>query len=423
MSKKKQELVKKEEAQITPEFTDEKIKDFIRMQIGDEVFSKLEDRQIEYFLQMAHLYNLNPFKREIYLLPFKVYEYDPDLKKKIDTGRYDVSIVIGYETYLKRAERSGKLAGWRVWTEGDRTRGMLKGCIEIYRKDWVKPFYHEVDYSEYSNGKTFWSGKPKTMIKKVAIAQGFRLAFPEEVGGLPYIEEEISQNMQQIEQQEGTLEERIEEIKELIQDERIDDKTRDIVNSALAKGISEGMAIKYIERLKKKIKEASIEQETAKETTKENKAKDTKEDKDVEEENKTDAVGNTEEIDNNTIATDKQKQIFKNRILKSHTLEEADRRIFKDMFTKYPSHAIKEGLRVVNERKEIEEALGFKGNNKCPAEILSFVSAIKDIEHRNKVIEGLKGIVDEPDIRSPQGINRTIVKATEILGNLDKKEV
>ena len=32
---------------------------------------------------------------------------------------------------------------------------------------------------------------PEFMIKKVCIGQGFRLAFPNELGGLPYLQEEI----------------------------------------------------------------------------------------------------------------------------------------------------------------------------------------------------------------------------------------
>ena len=32
---------------------------------------------------------------------------------------------------------------------------------------------------------------PNFMLKKVAIAQGFRLAFPDELGGLPYLAEEL----------------------------------------------------------------------------------------------------------------------------------------------------------------------------------------------------------------------------------------
>ena len=36
-----------------------------------------------------------------------------------------------------------------------------------------------------------WREKPGTMLKKVAIAQAFRLAFPDEMGSLPYTAEEM----------------------------------------------------------------------------------------------------------------------------------------------------------------------------------------------------------------------------------------
>ena len=90
---------------------------------------------------------------------------------------------------MKRAENSGQLAGWRVWTEG--TGADLKSCIEIKRKDWEQPFYHEVFLDEYTQNNSMWKTKPRTMIKKVAIAQGFRLAFPVELGGIPYTADEM----------------------------------------------------------------------------------------------------------------------------------------------------------------------------------------------------------------------------------------
>ena len=59
------------------------------------------------------------------------------------------------------------------------------------------PFVHEVFYSEYVQ-KTregivnkFWQ-KAQTMTKKVAMAQGFRLCFSDELGGMPYTKEEVS---------------------------------------------------------------------------------------------------------------------------------------------------------------------------------------------------------------------------------------
>lgn len=140
------------------------------------------DQELTYGLQVAKTFNLNPIKREIYFVKY---------------GVEPMAILTGYEVYLKRAERSGQWAGMKDWTEGSLKDDNLKACIEVYRKDWVKPLCHEVDYSEYVQRKKdgtinrFWSTKPKTMIKKVAIAQAFRLAFPCEFDGMPYTSDEV----------------------------------------------------------------------------------------------------------------------------------------------------------------------------------------------------------------------------------------
>lgn len=145
------------------------------------------DKELTMFLQIAKLNQLNPLKREIYLVKYKV-----------DTP---ASILTGYEVYLKRAERSGKYLGFKVWIEG--TGEEMKACIEVRHKDWNEPLYHEVDYSEYVQMRwdkvlrkqvpnKFWKEKPKTMLKKVAISQGLRFAFPDELAGLPYVREEIN---------------------------------------------------------------------------------------------------------------------------------------------------------------------------------------------------------------------------------------
>lgn len=132
------------------------------------------------FLNISQAFGLNPFKREIYCSKY---------------GN-QTSIIVGYETYIKRAERSGQLDGWNVVTEGKVDDKSLKAIITIYRKDRKYPFVHEVYYSEYvqltrDNAVTkFWQ-KSFTMIKKVAMAQGFRLCFSDELGGIPYTKEEM----------------------------------------------------------------------------------------------------------------------------------------------------------------------------------------------------------------------------------------
>lgn len=139
--------------------------------------------QKEQFIELCVAMNLNPFKREIYGVGFKD----------------KFNIIVGYEVYLKRADSTKLCTGWRVRTEGSVKDKNLKAIIEIHRKDYTIPFIHEVDFAEYEqihyrNGalvQGMWQTKPKTMIKKVAVAQGFRLAFPNDFSGMPYIEEEL----------------------------------------------------------------------------------------------------------------------------------------------------------------------------------------------------------------------------------------
>jgi len=145
--------------------------------------NKLNKDEANRFYEIAKAYNLDPFKREIH-----VSKYGPEC-----------SIIMGYEVYLKRAEDTGLLDGWKVWTKGSVKTGDLKGCIEIHRKDRKHPFYWEVDFDEFV-AKTkegvitkFWQ-KARFMIRKVAISQGFRLCFPKDLGGMPYTADELGQD-------------------------------------------------------------------------------------------------------------------------------------------------------------------------------------------------------------------------------------
>ncbi|NUM42926.1 MAG: phage recombination protein Bet, partial [Leptospiraceae bacterium] len=159
------------------------------------VASNLTKEERENFLQIAMDFNLNPFKREIYCTSYGQGEW-----KK-------TSIIIGYEVYIKRAERTGQLDGWNVTTTGSVQGNDLKAIITIHRKDRKFPFVHEVEYSEYVQTvidkdskklrpNKIWSEKPITMLKKVATAQGFRLCFSDELGGIPYDNSELPGTME-----------------------------------------------------------------------------------------------------------------------------------------------------------------------------------------------------------------------------------
>lgn len=178
--------------------------------MGHGTAEKLSDFQKELFLETAKAFDLNPLKREIHAVPYEVWEYDKQKGKKVPTGKYDMSIVTGYEVYLKRAERSGLHQGYKVTTERLMTPAIdqdgniktnsqggiiktidIKACVWVYRRGFQEPFYHEVYWSEYKQNNNMWKTKGQTMIKKVAICQAFRLCYPDEFGGMPYAPEEI----------------------------------------------------------------------------------------------------------------------------------------------------------------------------------------------------------------------------------------
>ena len=146
---------------------------------------KLQPSEKAMFIQIAQLYGLNPFKREIYC---NVYGQG---------DKRQCSIITGYEVYLKRADRIGKLDGWETTLAGKVSDGSLSATVIIYRKDWSHPFKHTVYYREVvqttkeGNPNRFWKTQPTFMTRKVAVAQAFRLCFPDEFGGMPYTNDEM----------------------------------------------------------------------------------------------------------------------------------------------------------------------------------------------------------------------------------------
>ena len=142
-------------------------------------YPSLTKEQFNLFVATARECCLNPVKREVYAVVYNDYK----------SGEKKMNIITGYEVYLKRAERTGKLNGWECHIDGQGNQ--MKAVVTIDRKDWEHPFKHEVYMSEYNTGKSLWSTKPITMLKKVAMAQAFRLAFPDELGGMPYTSDEL----------------------------------------------------------------------------------------------------------------------------------------------------------------------------------------------------------------------------------------
>ena len=73
---------------------------------------------------------------------------------------------------------------------------LVGGWAEVYRKDYSHPIRVEVAFEEYArttkDGKLMnnWATMPATMIRKVALVQALREAFPGEMSGM-YVPEEM----------------------------------------------------------------------------------------------------------------------------------------------------------------------------------------------------------------------------------------
>ena len=187
------------------------IKDLDSFLFGHNLTEKLNEQQLKMCKATALTWGLNPLKREIHFIPYEVIEskYNSQLKKleKTKTGKYDVNIVIGYESYIKRAEDSGLLKGWKLQlikegqitrkipkkggTTWDKKNGEYKAVQTIYRSDWDIPFEYEDWLSECMETGPIWQNKPKFMFRKTVISKGFRLCFTRELGGMPYTAEEL----------------------------------------------------------------------------------------------------------------------------------------------------------------------------------------------------------------------------------------
>lgn len=164
----------------------------------------LNEKQIKQFVAVAGAFGLNPWKREIYAVTFKNQD-----------GGYDMSIVTGYETYIKRAEMNPYYDGYEIEFKGSFKKGTVTkngkngsynvqallpdgevSCVcKVFRKDRQHPVVEEVFFDEYDQRNSMWQSKPRTMLKKCAIVSAFRKAFPIDFGGMPYTTDELPEEM------------------------------------------------------------------------------------------------------------------------------------------------------------------------------------------------------------------------------------
>jgi len=137
----------------------------------------VNDQEILMFIALCKFQKLNPFLKEAYLIKY---------------GNAPASIITGKEAFTKRAAKNPKYEGHETGISED---GLI-AWAKVYVKGYRVPIQVNVDFEEYvgkkGDGSTNkqWTVKPKTMLKKVALVQALREAFPEELGGM-YAQEEV----------------------------------------------------------------------------------------------------------------------------------------------------------------------------------------------------------------------------------------
>lgn len=153
----------------------------------------VSDQEVVMFIQLCKYQKLNPFLNEAYLVKF---------------GSKPAQIIVSKEAFMKRAEAheqyNGMMAGIIVEREGELVdlEGAIKlkddklvgGWAEVYRKDRSTPVTVKISYDEFSKGQATWKSMPMNMIRKTAVVNALREAFPDNVGAMYTEEEELPSN-------------------------------------------------------------------------------------------------------------------------------------------------------------------------------------------------------------------------------------
>ncbi len=155
---------------------------------------KLNAMEFSAFVGLGKATGLNPFLKEIWSIKYS----DKDAAQ----------IFIGRDGYRKAAQKNpdydyhqsdavysndnfevvnGEIRhSYKLTNRGD----LIGAYCSVKRHSSSRPVYVYVPLSEYDTGRSVWSGKKTTMIKKVAEAQALRSAFQEQFGGT-YGEDEL----------------------------------------------------------------------------------------------------------------------------------------------------------------------------------------------------------------------------------------
>ena len=161
----------------------------------------LTPKQVGMALSLIKGRDLNPLANEVYIVAYR--------KKN---GGTEFSLIVSKEAFLKRANRNPQLEGFEagivVINESglqEERKGALVlpndelvgGWARVYRKDFRVPVEVYVSMKEYNKSQNTWNSMPATMIRKTALVNALREAFPEDLGNM-YTEDDGGETFDRI---------------------------------------------------------------------------------------------------------------------------------------------------------------------------------------------------------------------------------
>ena len=163
----------------------------------------VDDREVFSFLAKCQARRLNPLAGDAYMTAYR--------NKR--SGRVESSVIVSKDYFVRTATQQPTFDGMRAGVVvaskktgeltyregsivGQNTEVLVGGWAEVFDKRRSHPSRAEVSLSEYDQHRSLWLSKPATMIRKVALVQALREAYPGAFGGI-YDSAEMPDEMQQ----------------------------------------------------------------------------------------------------------------------------------------------------------------------------------------------------------------------------------
>lgn len=151
----------------------------------------VDEREIFAFIAKCQARHLNPLAGDAYMTAY----YDKN------HGRYVSSVIVSKDYFVRTATQQPGFDGMRAGVVvanrttgaltyregtivGHNTEVLVGGWAEVYDRSRKYPSRAEVSLEEYDQRRSLWLSKPATMIRKVALVQALREAYPGAYGGI-----------------------------------------------------------------------------------------------------------------------------------------------------------------------------------------------------------------------------------------------